>query len=605
MSRHSSPLPHDVEPPEGHDHLIYKTNCPKCQADWPEAQGFAVYADGHGHCFIPGCNYHAPVGTFVEGPDGWASGGAGVGRKDKPKVTTPEDFLKAEDRTDAYTDITDRKIKSETMRKFGYFKTHYGKERKGAHAWTLYGQDGAASCQRLRLPPKEFVKIGSGNPNTAQLFGQHAWGEKNDKRVVITEGEFDAMSVAQATKFKFPVVSINGGADSAKKGLQANWKWLDRFEEIILWFDNDEPGRTAVAECAPLFSHGKVKVVTTTTEKDASEILQDNRPGDIELAIYSATTWSPVGIVNAADCVEDVLIKEVPSWHYPFPDLQERTKGARRGEVAYWLAGTGIGKTTVLFEIYHHFLFGEGHTETPAKIGWIGLEGIRRDVILGFMSVDARRRLHLDPLSEADMRKVHKKVFGTKRVELFDQETADWRFEAIMGYIRYMAKALDVNIVMVDPLSFLVAQMDVTDERKAIDKACADLAILSKELGIHIDINHHLRRVSGGEGKSHEEGGQTSIAQARGSGGIGNFASAAFGFERNQQAEGEKATLTAIRVLKNRFVGWTGLCGYLQYDLQTGQTYAIPYEDGKALWGDEDKGRDGGTQTFQDMSDDY
>lgn len=593
MSRRSPPTTPD-DPPEGHDVLLYKTNCPKCQADWPEAKGAAVYADGHLYCFVPGCNWRSPPGSILEGPDGWVPGGHGVGSQGKTKVTTPDDFLSPDDRPDAFSDINDRKIRAETMRKFGYFKAHFGKDRKGVHAWTLFNQDGSASCQRVRLPPKEFMKIGAGNPNTAQLFGQHFWGEKNDRRVVITEGEFDAMSVAQATNFKFPVVSINGGADSAKKGLQANWKWLDRFEEVILWFDNDEPGREAIAECAPLFNHGKVKVVTTVTAKDASELLQDNRPGDIELAIFSATTWSPVGIVNASATEDDVVFEQVPSWSYPFKGLQEQTLGARRGEVAMWVAGSGIGKTTVLFKIYHHFLNGTTHTEAPAKIGWMGFEGVRRDVVLGFMSIEANRRLHLDPLPEKEMRKIHRQVFGHGRVELFDQQTADWRFEAVCGYIRYMAKALDCNIVMIDPLSVLVAIMGEADERKAIDKAMVTLANLAKELNIHIDINHHLTRPPN-TGKSHEEGGQTSLRQLRGSNGIGQFASQVVGFERNQQAEGERASLTIQRILKNRFVGWDGIAGYTQYDPATGQTYDIPYEDGKALWGDEEASPSGFT----------
>jgi hypothetical protein len=184
------------------------------------------------------------------------------------------------------------------------------------------------------------------------------------------------------------------------------------------------------------------------------------------------------------------------------------------------------------------------------------------------------------------MRKAHRKVFSSGRVELFDQTTASWEFSAVLGYIRYMVKALDCNIIMIDPLSVLVALMGEMDERKAIDKGMVALANLGKELNVHIDINHHLTRPPN-TGKSHEEGGQTSLRQLRGSNGIGQFASQVVGFERNQQAEGAKSTLAIQRLLKNRFVGWDGVAGYTQYSPETGMTYDIPYEEGKALWGDE------------------
>ena len=565
--------------PEGHDDILYKTNCPECQADWPEARAFAVYADGHGHCHK--CGHHTKAGSH----SGVEAGTGPLVVRVRETGRMSAEFLTP---TGDQQGLDKRRLKPATLQRYGYFLAPYGREKVTAHVAPLYDQSGNLVAQKLRLPNKDFLVLGE-NPTALQLFGQHVYGEKNDLRVVITEGEIDAMSVAQSTGFKFPVVSVNGGAKSAKKGIQANYRWLDRFKEIILWFDDDEEGHNALAECAPLFGHGKVKVAKVHGFKDASEVLQANRPGDIELAVFSATTWSPVGIVNAADTVSDILFKEVPSWHYPFPGLQEKTLGARRGEIAFWVAGSGVGKTTILFQIYHHFLFGTGHTEEPAKIGWLGFEGVRRDVVLGFMSADAQRRLHLDPLPHKDMEKLHARVFGSRRIELFDQETADWRFEAILGYVRYMAKALGCNIVMVDPLSFVIALMNEQDERKAIDKGTAALAQLAKELGIHIDINHHLKRVS--DGKSHEEGGATSLSQLRGSGALGNFTSQAVGFERNQQADTEEQkTLVRVRLLKNRFVGWDGVCCYLQYNPETGVTYEIPYEAGKASWGEEGKG---------------
>ncbi|GEL44697.1 hypothetical protein MEX01_52880 [Methylorubrum extorquens] len=61
-----------------------------------------------------------------------------------------------------------------------------------------------------------------------------------------------------------------------------------------------------------------------------------------------------------------------------------------------------------------------------------------------------------------------------------------------------------------------------------------DLAALTKELGVHLQVTHHFTRP---EGTAHEEGAQTSLNQVRRSGGIANFATYVIGHERNQQAE--------------------------------------------------------------------
>jgi twinkle protein len=50
------------------------------------------------------------------------------------------------------------------------------------------------------------------------------------------------------------------------------------------------------------------------------------------------------------------------------------------------------------------------------------------------------------------------------------------------------------------------------------------------------------------------------------------------GLERNQQ-DPTNRNVTALRVLKNRFTGETGLCSHLQYDKQTGRMEEIILED--------------------------
>jgi len=92
----------------------------------------------------------------------------------------------------------------------------------------------------------------------------------------------------------------------------------------------------------------------------------------------------------------------------------------------------------------------------------------------------------------------------------------------------------------------------------------AEFAKLAKELSIHLEISHHLKRKDGGV--PHEEGAPTSLNELRSSGGLANFAMCVVGWERNNQAAGDAWRVTQSRVIKPlRRVGKSGLADILYY----------------------------------------
>ena len=75
--------------------------------------------------------------------------------------------------------------------------------------------------------------------NLTGLFGLNTI-PKGAKVLVITEGEFDAMSVYQATGL--PTVSLPNGVHSLPPQILP---WLEHFERIYLWLDNDQAGQAS------------------------------------------------------------------------------------------------------------------------------------------------------------------------------------------------------------------------------------------------------------------------------------------------------------------------------------------------------------------------
>lgn len=606
-------MPSDTDRPEGNDVVISKGECPKCGS----SKGFVTYADGHSHCYGAGCgHYVAPSEAGMQNTSSSASPSPTTFTRATSKLLDPAQ------QSSPFSALSKRGLTSETLRKAGIFQAGYSGQ--AVQVYPYYDQDGSLAVQKLRFPNKEFVALkedGAPSLSKCQLFMRPVFGDRYDRTLVVCEGELDAASVAQAVDWKLAVVSINTGAASAADSLKANYLWVDRFKEIILWFDDDAPGRLATEECAALFKVGKIKVAkafgmkldsTTETCKDASDILQARRPGDITTAIYKAAAWRPRGIINAATNVSDVLAPRERQlvFHYPLcmSKLDEMSGGMCMGDVIYHVAGTGVGKSSVLREIQY------GLVEQKVKVGILNFEDTTRDAKLGLMSIHASERLALVPLPDPEdlkaveaydkrMTTIHAQVFGGGMVELFDPVSAEWSMDAILGYIRYCAKGLDCQVIFIDPISFIAAGIDLSaDERRVLDKVAGELAKLAKELNIHLQISHHLKRT---QGVPHEEGAPTSLNELRSSGGLANFAMGVIGWERNNQAAGEAWRVIRARVIKSvRRTGKSGLADTLYY--REDGRYVVSHLEfppiGKPEGGDARDGAGGRPGGFSDVS---
>jgi len=227
------------------DEVVGRGPC-ECGSD----KGKIEYADGHAYCYA--------CGTLTRPKNGSEQPALG-----KPAGPHAPVGLLPVGSFDPSRLFTKRGITADTMRRFGYFCATFG--GKPVEVAPYYDMQGNLVAQKLRFQDKTFkvLKASDDSPplGKCQLFGRQVFGDKHDKRIVVLEGEHDDMAAAQAVDFRFPCVSVGSGAQGAEGSLRENYLWLDRFEEIILWFDADEPGRAAVARCAPLFAVGKVKVV--------------------------------------------------------------------------------------------------------------------------------------------------------------------------------------------------------------------------------------------------------------------------------------------------------------------------------------------------------
>jgi twinkle protein len=325
-------------------------------------------------------------------------------------------------------------------------------------------------------------------------------------------------------------------------------------------FDMDKAGQSASKQVAELFKPGKCKIATLP-EKDASECLKKGLNDQVVNAVWRARVVRPDGIVAGEDTWDLVSMPITPSDHdYPWQGLNDKTLGARKGELVTFCAGTGTGKSTMVKEIASHFL------STGETLGYIALEESVTQATWDFMSIEANQMLHLKKdLDQKFKRETWEKVFASGRLFLYDHwGSVDG--DLLANRIRYLARSCNVGWIVLDHISIVVSGVEGGDERRLIDNLMTKLRLLAEELNVGMFIVSHLKRPS--MGKGHEDGKQISIGDLRGSGAIAQLSDFVIGLERDQQEGNE----TIVRVLKARYKGSsTGVATTLRYSPDTGR----------------------------------
>ena len=524
--------------------FIGHTNCETCGSK----DNVAVYDDGHSFCF--GCSTVKRGNNDISTPIINTASPAHLDRDAAARSGgTPIEY-----RIQA---IPNRGITEETCRLYDYGIGEYSGDP--CHVANYYDLKGNLTGQKTRRSDKRFsFALG----NAPCFFGAHLW-PTGGRKLTITEGEIDCLSVSQAFGNKYPCVSLANGAQSALKSIKQNYEWLNLWDEIVLMFDMDTPGRKAAEEAAMSLPMGKVKIANLP-RKDANECLVAGEPGEITKAFWDAKPFRPDGIVSISDIKSELFNPITLGASWPWGALTELTFGRKPGQVFLFGAGVGVGKTDCFTECINHDINTLG-----VPVGVIYLEQPVDETVRRIAGKLKSKMFHVPDNSWTDVeyREAVEELEKTNKLWLYRHFGAmDW--PSIKLKIEYFAKALDIKHIYIDHLTALVANED--DERRALDAIMAQMASMAQEMGLIIHVISHLTTP---DGKPHEEGGRVMEKHFTGSRAIARWAHYMFGLERNKQAEdlAERST-TTFRVLKDRFTGRaTGKTFPLVYNETTGR----------------------------------
>jgi twinkle protein len=176
------------------------------------------------------------------------------------------------------------------------------------------------------------------------------WHVEEDKPLVITEGQPDAMAIWQSGYKN--VVSAPSGANNLT-WIETCWEWL-KGREIIVWTDNDKRGLEFADNVRRRLSN--VKIIVADRLKDANEVMYIHGTEKVLAMINDAIREMPNGLLDMAQVEYDVRSVYENGIETGFFGYDSFVGDWKEKDLTVIFGRNGEGKTTFVSQIIAHCL---------------------------------------------------------------------------------------------------------------------------------------------------------------------------------------------------------------------------------------------------------
>lgn len=517
-----------------------KIDCPKCGGK----KYFSLKPNGYGHCWSTNCCH-----------------------KQYPDQGSEGNHAKFEHVEGICVELAKRRISKKICEKYGYeLGIHYNQH---VHIMNYRNSTGQLIAQKFRNKDKQFSWIG--DAGKAGFFGQHLFNPNKKIGLTITEGEIDALSVAEAFQGEWPVVSIKDGISSALKAIKENLEYVLGFSHVNLCFDNDGSADEAIKECAELLPPGFCRIVKLP-HKDANEMLKEDKMKELIKCIYSAKEFRPDGIEDFGE-IEIKDIEEIVNVgaELPYPILNDKIRGLKNKYLYTLVAREKCGKTTVTKEIALHLM------KNNHKVGLLYLEESAAEARISVLAMEKGIPMwqvieNLDLLGGPEKIQEDLADYKNRGMYIYNHKGA-FSPETLLKRLHFMALGLGCEFIILDNISISIGGDTNVNERKKIDQVVTDCNKIIQNTGVTIlNVVHVVKN----RGKDENGNDIETITREdiHGSGAFAKFSHVVLGLERDSDRE----NVVKLKVLANRVTGKSGYADTLRYNEQTGRLEIAPRE---------------------------
>jgi len=322
---------------------------------------------------------------------------------------------------------------------------------------------------------------------------------KDRRRIVLCEGELDAISLWQSG-----VTAVASTSLGAKGDVPEEWKEvLADAEDIVLWYDDDDAGSTAIEGLSAALGSHRVRIASIPDDvialatktlgkpaKDVNDLVRCHIDGAAICKIVDGARGLEMGTLVRPSAYNDAMMKLIDGADTSlgdstgFPSLDAVIKGVRPGELTIVTGHTGHGKSSLVSAML----------EDGARRGISCLAVFLEEGPQAFVRGMFQRRFGqpVSSIKGEDKRAKAYEVLSTL------DENPIWLFDAygrvslddVIDGITYAVHRLGVKWVMIDHLHFIecIAGMD---EVKFLDHAANTFAETAVRLNVHIFLLAH------------------------------------------------------------------------------------------------------------------
>ena len=421
----------------------------------------------------------------------------------------------------------------------------------------FFDEDG--SMQFAKYRNTEFVKGETrGNKEWCEanckpiLFGMDKCNPETNDTLVMTEGQIDSLSCAEAGIQN--AVSVPTGCNGFT-WVPYCWDFLGKFKTLIIFGDYENGHITLLAEMQNRF-HGTVKHVREEDYrdcKDANEILQKYGKQAIIDAVARAVPVADERIRKVSEIQKRDLTK-VPVMHSGISRLDAMTGGFYFGQLILLTGERGKGKSTLGSQFIVEAI-DQGHTclcysgEMP---DWLFQDWIDRQCA-GRHHINARRQANgfVNYLVDAEsVAKIH--AWYDDKNYLYDDSVLSGKAEhnALPDVIRKAVTQYGADIILLDNLMTVMQDDMSADLYRQQSAFIRELAEIARQYEIIIFLVVHPRKSNANYFQNDD---------VSGSGNITNLAHMIlhYGDPRDKDDPGDRV----LKLTKNRLTGTTDYKG--------------------------------------------
>lgn len=414
------------------------------------------------------------------------------------------------------------------------------------------------------------------------------------KPLLITEGETDCASAIEAGYLNS--VSVPLGAGNFH-WIEENWDWLNTFDSIIIWSDNDEAGIKMRKECIYRLGTWRTKYITTPQYydkengkriplKDINDCLQIGGK-DYVMKLISEAKDVPISSVIDYSEIEELDISQMDGIKTGIKPLDDELLKIFYGTLTILSGRPGSGKTSIIDQTIARsiddnnpvFLFSK---EMPERMSanWFNTIIAGRRNMVEKISREGRKYYVVPKTVQDKMRAYYNKKLFIYR----DDEPND--FDSVLKSAEECVRKFGCKLIVLDNLMMIDLNCSESDKNTAQTNLINALIKFAAKFNVAVVLIAHPK-------KTQDTNSDIEMYDISGTSNIINLAMRSIGLRRVSKKEKNDPKAkwhnydVVLTVIKDRLLGKTDFQMGLWYDIVSRRFYTDYEEyDAQFAWDD-------------------